>query len=190
MDPSASVEQLLHEASSGDKTAMDRLFGLVYSDLRRLADTCLRRERPDHTLQGTALVHEAYLRLCNDRPPSYQDRAHFMKLAARVMRQVLVDHARRRNVAKRSEALKVPLAEAAEPSGEKPAQMIQLDDALTALEARDQRKAQLIEMRFFSGLTAEESAGLLGLEVKEVRQQLRLAQAWLRRQLGAPAEKS
>ena len=159
---------------------------LVYADLCRLADSCLRRERPGHTLQGTALVHEAYLRLRGDNHPDYQDRAHFLKLAARVMRQVLVDHARRRNFAKRSESLKVPLVEAMETASEKPALMIQLDDALSELEKRDERKARLIEMRFFSGLTAEESAAILGMEVRDVRRELRLAQAWLKRQLDRP----
>jgi RNA polymerase sigma factor (TIGR02999 family) len=183
MDDPLSVEQLLHAASIGDKSAMDQLFSLVYADLRRLADSCLRRERPSHTLQCTALVHEAYLRLYDAAQPAYQDRSHFLKLAARVMRQVLVDHARRRNVAKRSAGMQVPFAEATEPASERPVSMIQLDDAITALEKRDERKARLIEMRFFSGLTAEETAEILGIEVREVRRELRLAQAWLKRQL-------
>jgi RNA polymerase sigma factor (TIGR02999 family) len=183
MDELSSVEQLLHAASAGDETAMDHLFPLVYADLRRLADSCLRRERPGHTLQGTALVHEAYLRLRNDHQPKYQDRAHFLRLMARVMRQVLVDHARRRNVGKRSESMKVPLAEASEAASQRPELMIELDDALTELEKRDERKARLIEMRFFSGLTAEETASILGMDVRDVRRELRLAQAWLRRQL-------
>ena len=162
---------------------MDRLFPLVYADLRRLADSCLRRERPDHTLQCTALVHEAYLRLRDGNQPEYQDRGHFMRFAVRVMRQVLVDHARRRNVQKRSASMQVPLTEANEASMEKSTLMIQLDDALTELEKRDERKARLIEMRFFSGLTAEESASILDMDVRDVRRELRLAQAWLKRQL-------
>jgi len=186
MNDKSTVQQLLHATSAGDKSAMDQLFSLVYADLRRLADSCLRRERPDHTLQCTALVHEAYLRLRDAGQPEYQDRTHFLRLAVRVMRQVLVDHARRRNVGKRLATLEVPLAEAAEPIVEKPVLMIQLDDALNALEERDERKARLIEMRFFSGLTAEESADILGMDVRDVRRELRLAQAWLRRQLDVP----
>jgi RNA polymerase sigma-70 factor (ECF subfamily) len=186
MDDLEFVEQLLNAARAGDKTAMDQLFPLVYADLRRLADSCLRRERPSHTLQGTALVHEAYLRLRGDNNPDYHDRSHFLKLAARVMRQVLVDHARKRNFVKRSESLKVPLADAIESATEKPTLMIQLDDALSELEKRDERKARLIEMRFFSGLTAEETAAILGMEVRDVRRELRLAQAWLKRQLDRP----
>jgi RNA polymerase sigma factor (TIGR02999 family) len=164
---------------------MDRLFPLVYLDLRRLADCCLRRERPDHTLQRTALVHEAYLRLRGEGRPDFQDRTHFLRLAARVMRQILVDHARRRNVGKRA-ALQVPLGEAnnAAIAVEKPTLMIQLDDALGELERRDERKARLIEMRFFTGLTAEESASILHMEVRDVRRELRLAQAWLGREMG------
>jgi RNA polymerase sigma factor (TIGR02999 family) len=163
---------------------MDRLFPLVYADLRRLAESCLRRERPDHTLQRTALVHETYLRLRNQGLPELQDQNHFLKLATRVMRQILVDHARRRNVGKRS-AAQVPLDEsdASAASIERAPWMIQLDDALSELEKRDERKARLIEMRFFSGLTAEESASRLNLDVHDVRRELRMAQAWLAREL-------
>jgi len=135
---------------------MDRLFPLVYSELRRLADSCLRRERPSHTLQRTALVHEAYLRLLGGSQPDYQDRAHFLGIAARIMRQILVDYARRRNAGKRSAALQVTLLEASAASVERPASMIELDDALADLEKHDERKARLIEMRFFGGLTADE----------------------------------
>ena len=162
---------------------MDRLFPLVYSELRRLADSCLRRERPSHTLQRTALVHEAYLRLLGGSQPDYQDRAHFLGIAARIMRQILVDCARRRNAGKRSAALQVPLLEASAASVERPASMIELDDALTDLEKHDERKARLIEMRFFGGLTADESASVLGIDVSVVRRELRLAQAWLEREL-------
>ena len=174
--------QLLHAVSSGDKAAMDRLFSMVYADLRRLAESCLRRERPGHTLPATALVHEAYLRLTGQGLPDLNDRKHFMKLATRVMRQILVDHARRKNVGKRS-APEVPLEEAGAAAIDRPEWMIRLDDALTELEKRDERKARLIEMRFFIGLTAEESAAMLEMDVRVVRRELRLAQAWLERQL-------
>jgi RNA polymerase sigma-70 factor (ECF subfamily) len=182
MDAS-SVTQLLHDVRGGDRDAMDRLFPLVYAELRRLADACLRRERPGHTLQRTALVHEAYLRLLGGSQPDYQDRAHFLGIAARIMRQILVDYARRRNAGKRSVAMQVPLLEASAASIERPASMIELDDALSDLEKHDERKARLIEMRFFGGLTAEESAEVMSLTVPVVRRELRLAQAWLEREL-------
>jgi len=169
---------------------MDRLFPLVYSELRRLADSCLRRERPGHTLQRTALVHEAYLRLLGGSQPDYHDRAHFLGIAARIMRQILVDYARRRNAGKRSAAMQVPLLEASAASIERPASMIDLDDALSDLEKQDERKARLIEMRFFGGLTAEESAEVLGITVPIVRRELRLAQAWLERELDRRASPS
>jgi RNA polymerase sigma factor (TIGR02999 family) len=185
MDTGASLDvtQLLRDVQAGDKNAMDQLFPLVYGELRRLADTCLKRERTGHTLQRTALVHEAYIRLVSGHQPDYQDRAHFMGIAARIMRQILVDHARRRNAGKRSTALQAPLVEANAASIERPASMIELDDALTDLEKFDERKARLIEMRFFGGLTAEESAQVLGLDVQAVRRELRMAQAWLGREL-------
>jgi len=183
MDPAASVTQLLQDLRAGDKTAMDRLFPLVYRELRRLADSCLRHERPGHTLQGTALVHEAYLRLSGSGQPDFQDRAQLMGIAARVMRQILVDYARRRNATKRSAAMRVTFDEFTLPSTERPAAMIDLDDALNSLEKQDERKARLIEMRFFGGLNAEESAAVLGMQVLEVRRDLRLAQAWLGREL-------
>ncbi|HEY3838591.1 MAG TPA: sigma-70 family RNA polymerase sigma factor [Bryobacteraceae bacterium] len=186
----SSVTQLLHDVRAGDKAAMDRLFPLVYSELRRLADSCLRRERAGHTLQRTALVHEAYVRLVAGSQPDYQDRAHFLGIAARIMRQILVDYARRRNAGKRSAAMQVPLIEASAASIDRPASMIELDDALSDLEKHDERKARLIEMRFFGGLTAEESAEVLELTVPVVRRELRLAQAWLERELDRRAAAS
>jgi len=185
--PAGSVTQLLHEARAGDKSAMDRLYPVIYGELRRLAGSYLRRERPDHTLQSTALVNEAYLRLCGDSTPDYQDRIHFIGVAARNMRQILVDHARHRNARKRSSAMKMPLDEAIAASNERPAAMIALDEALSDLEKYNERRARLIEMRFFGGLTAEESAEALGLTAAAVRKELRLAQAWLERELAPRA---
>ena len=184
MPDSLLVAQLLDAVQAGDKSALDRLFALVYTDLRRLAETCLRGERPGHGLQGTALVHEAYLRLRDQRLPVMQDRAHFLKLATRIMRQILVDNARHRSVRKRSAEALVSLDEAgAAATTDKPLWMVHLDDALSALEKRDKRKAKLIQLRYFSGLTAGESAALLEMEVADVRQELRVAQAWLKREL-------
>jgi RNA polymerase sigma factor (TIGR02999 family) len=189
VEVSSSVTQLLREIRAGEggcaypAAIMDQLFPLVYAELRRLADACIRRERPGHTLQATALVHEAYLRLCGGALPDYRDRAHFMGIAGRIMRQILVDYARRRNSQKRGAALQAPLDEARMASKDRPAAMIELDDALNDLEKRDERKARLIEMRFFGGLTAEESAEALHIDVAAARRELRLAQAWLEREL-------
>lgn len=180
------ITQLVEEAHAGDPSAMDRLFPVVYPELRRLAGNCLVRERPDHTLQRTALVHEIYLRLRAQALPHIHDADHFFKLATRIMRRILVDHARYRNVAKRSAALETPLEGASrsdEPATARAEWMIELDDALAELERRDERRAQLVEMRFFGGLTAEESAAILHIDVREVRRELRIAQAWLGREL-------
>src|SRR5215471_2381743 len=124
----AAVSRLIEEAHTGDNTALDRLFPIVYPELRRLAEMHIRRERPDHTLQGTALVHETYLRLRAHSLPEVQDRIHFLKLAARIMRHILVDHARRRNVGKRSAAMQVPLEDDIDAASSRPEWMIELDD--------------------------------------------------------------
>lgn len=184
MSDSQPVTQLLRRLKDGDKNALDSLVPLVYSELRRMADGCLRRERPGHTLQPTALVHEAYMRLVGQDQPDYQSRAHFYGVAAQVMRQILVDHARRRTAAKRGGGARtVPLEEAAGMVGERDDVIVALDEALSTLEKQDPEKAKLIEMRFFGGLTAEESAEVLGVPVQTVRRQLRVAQAWLQREV-------
>jgi RNA polymerase sigma-70 factor, ECF subfamily len=157
---------------------------LVYSELRKLAGYYLRQERNGHTLQPTALVHEAYFRLVGDNQPEYQNHAHFLGVAAHAMRQILIDHARTRNAAKRGGGQIVySIDECMDAPLERPSALIQVDDALQALELHDARKAQLVEMRFFGGMTAEESAEVLGLPVQKVRAELRIAQAWLRREL-------
>ncbi len=185
---------LLQEFASGDKSALDRLVPLLYPELRRLARSYMRGERPDHTLQPTALVHEAYARLVNQEQPDYRSRAHFMGVAAQVMRQILIDHARTRNAEKRGGgAANLPLElAAAVPVGE-PATILAIGEALDRLARNDSLKARLIEMRFFGGMTAEESAEVLNLSVTEVRRHLRVAQAWLQRELDqhpAPDEKT
>jgi RNA polymerase sigma factor (TIGR02999 family) len=169
---------------------MDRLFPIVYAELRRLADSCLRRERPGHTLQRTALVHEAYLRLVGQSQPDCQSRAHFLGIAARIMRQILVDHARKHKAGKRDGGARLTLDEALDIPAERDRLMIDLDDALGELARRDERRAQLIEMRFFGGLTADETSAALGLPVPEVRRELRLAQAWIEREMGRRCPKS
>ena len=178
-----SVTELLSQLRSGDKTAMDRLFPIVYAELRRLADSCLRRERPGHTLQRTALVHEAYMRLVGQSQTNCQSRTHFLSIASRVMRQILVDHARKHKAGKRDGGVRLSLDEALDIPAARDHMMIDLDDALGELARRDKLRAQLIEMRFFGGLTAEETAAALAMGVPDVRRELRLAQAWIERDL-------
>ena len=189
MISTSSITVLVHQYASGDKGALDRLLPLVYSQLRRIAQAHLRDERPGHTLQPTALVHEMYARLAGENPPDLRDRVHFLSVAAHVMRQILIDHARTKYAQKRGgRHEKLSLDEAREACMEKPVIMIRIDDALNQLARIDARKAQLVEMRFFGGLTAEESAAVLDLPVNTVRQQLRVAQAWLQRELNQECE--
>ena len=175
---------LVHEYAGGDKAALDRLLPLVYAELRRIAQKHLRDERPGHTLQPTALVHEMYARLSVQSAPDVHDRIHFLSVAAGVMRQILIDHARTKYAQKRGgRQEKLSIDEARDACIDKPAIMVRIDDALNELARHDPRKARLIEMRFFGGLTAEESAAALDLPVKVVRRDLRVAQAWLQREL-------
>jgi RNA polymerase sigma factor (TIGR02999 family) len=182
----------LREFAAGDKSALDHIIPLVYNELRRLATSQLSQERVGHTLQPTALVNEAYVKLIGQEQPDYRSRAHFLGVAGRVMRQILIDHARARNTGKRGGGeQKYSLDEAMDAAVERPAAMLAIDDALQTLERSDPAKARLIEMRFFGGLTAEESAEVLELPVEKVRAQLRVAQAWLQRELdrGAASQK-
>jgi RNA polymerase sigma factor (TIGR02999 family) len=182
--PTTSITVLVHQYASGDKGALNRLLPLVYAQLRRIAQKHLRQERPGHTLQPTALVHEMYARLAGQEPPDLRDRIHFMSVAAQVMRQILIDHARTKYAQKRGgRQEKLSLDQAQEACIEKPATMVRVDDALNQLARHDALKARLIEMRFFGGLTAEESAIVLDLPVEFVRRELRVAQAWLQREL-------
>jgi RNA polymerase sigma factor (TIGR02999 family) len=179
-----SITEFLQRFAAGDKSALDRIMPLVYTELQKVAGGYLRNERSGHTLQPTALVHEAYARLIKQEQPDYRSRAHFMGVAAQVMRQILIDHARGRNAAKRGAGeAKFALDEADEIPMDRPFMLIAIDDALDELARQDALKAKLVEMRFFGGLTAEESAEAMGLEVTEVRRHLRVAQAWLKREL-------
>jgi RNA polymerase sigma factor (TIGR02999 family) len=181
----AQITLILREFAAGDKRALDKLMPLVYAELKRLAGSQLRREREGNTLQPTALVHEAYARLVNQEQPDFHNRAHFLGVAARLMREILIDSARKRNSVKRGGGhINLSLDEALDESRERPVVMIALDEAMKALERKDSRKARLVEMRFFGGLTAEEMAEVSELSVQDVRAELRVAQAWLRRQLG------
>jgi RNA polymerase sigma factor (TIGR02999 family) len=190
MSPSITV--LVHDYANGDRSALDRLLPLVYAQLRRIAQKHLRDERPSHTLAPTALVHEMYLRLAGQTPPDLRDRVHFLSVAALVMRQILVDHARAKYADKRGgRQEKLSLDEAQSACMERPAIMVQIDDALNLLASHDAHKAKLIEMRFFGGMTAEESAAALDMPVHVVRRDLRVAQAWLQRELNRdPSEDS
>jgi RNA polymerase sigma factor (TIGR02999 family) len=177
------VTQLLVRWRGGDESAHERLMPLVYDELRRLADRYMRAERPDHTLQATALVHEAYVRLVGV-DAAWQDRAHFMSLAATMMRRVLVDHARAGRRQKRGGgAAKVSLDDVALLSPEPSAELLDLDDALTRLAAIDERKARAVELHYFGGLTYEETAEVLGISPATVDRDLRMARAWLYREV-------
>ena len=175
------VTRLLAEWANGDEQALDKLTPVVYRELRRLAASYLRKERQGHTLQPTALVHEAYLRLVDQKNPTWQNRSHFFGVAARVMRQILVDHARRRQAAKRAGA-NVPL-EAARFQVESTGDLIALDAGLTALENIDSRKSRAIELRYFGGFSMEEVAQALSVSVITARRDLRMAEAWLHREM-------
>ena len=180
------VTAILREFAAGDKSALDRLMPLVYVELRRLAGSQLRREREGGTLQPTALVHEAYVRLIDQSLPDFTNRAHFLGVAAKLMRQILIDSARKRNAAKRGGGqINLSLDEALDGAQERPIVLIALDQAIKALERKDPRKARLIEMSFFGGLSAEEMAEVSEISVADVRAELRIARAWLRRRLGA-----
>ena len=185
-DPLAPITILLGRARSGDNIALNQLLPLVYQELHRLAQSALRRDRQQHTLQPTALLHEAFLRLFGGATPEFSDRAHFLGIAARVMRQVLVDYARTRGALKRGPGLQVEFNEdlaAAQPVSD----LLEIDEALGKLGQEDPRLVTLIEMRFFAGMTAEETAEARSESVHTVRHDLRYAQARLRRLLtGAP----
>ncbi len=183
---SAEVTVLLHQWSDGDQHALDRLMPLVYDELRRVAHRRLAGERTGHTLQTTALVHEAYGRLA-EADLSWQDRAHFFALAARTMRRILVDYARSRLAEKRgggAEAVPLDQLTVELSAGGEDAEILALHDALEALERQDPRKAQVIEAHIFGGLTYEETAEALGISPATVDRDLRLAKAWLARELG------
>jgi len=178
------ITALLHQFAAGDKTALDRLVPLLYPELKKLARSYMRNEKVGHTLQPTALVHQAYTRLVRQDQPDFRSRAHFMGVAAHIMRQILIDHARTRDAEKRGGgAAKVSLASVDVAPADRPPLILAVDDALTQLTRTDPVKGQLIEMRFFGGLTAEESAEVLNIPVTDVRRHLRVAQAWLQREL-------
>jgi RNA polymerase sigma factor (TIGR02999 family) len=185
MDSSKEATRLLQDAASGDAGAVDRLLPLVYGELRDLASRHLKRERLDHTLQATALVHEAYLHLVDASTIDWQGRTHFFALAAKVVRQVLIQHARAHGAQKRGRGRRrITLAEgiAIVPSQE--VDLLDLDEALTRLAALHERQARVVELRFFGGLSVEEAAAALGVSERTVKEDWRVARAWLRSEIG------
>lgn len=183
-DSSKTVTQLLAHWSQGDEKARDALMPLVYDELRRLAASYLRRERRDHTLQATALVNEAYLRLAADDDLRWQNRNHFFGVAAEVMRRVLVDHARKHQAEKRGGELnRVPLTEAVVMSQQRPSQLLALDESLARLSVVDPQQGRIVELRVFAGLTVEEVASLLGISEATVKRDWSVAKAWLMREI-------
>jgi RNA polymerase sigma-70 factor (ECF subfamily) len=182
---SNQVTRLLLDWSTGDRAALDELMPLVYQELRKLASAYLRGERPDHTLQPTALIHEAYLRMIGHDMPQWQSRAHFFGVAARLMRQILVEHARTRHAVKRGgDRQKISLDDAPEVVVQGDAAgLLALDSALTKLAAFDERRSRILEMRAFGGMSVEETAATLGVSEATIKREMRLAQAWIRREL-------
>ena len=178
------MTRLLLAWSGGDRSALDQLLPLVEEELHRLAHRYMSRERPDHTLQTTALVNEAYVRLIDQRRVRWQNRAHFFAIAAQTMRRILIDHARRRAFDKRGGgARELQLDEAAVLTDERAAELVALDDALQALAEVDERKSRVVEMRFFGGLSVEETAEALGVSPDTVTREWRRARAFLHREI-------
>jgi RNA polymerase sigma-70 factor, ECF subfamily len=182
MSDTHEVTLLLAAWAKGDQQALDDLTPLVYRELRLLAVSYLRKERQGHTLQPTALVHEAYLRLVDQTNPSWQSRSHFFGVAARLMRQILVDHARRKQAGKRG-GLKVSLDEAVSFRQDRGRALVALDSGLTALEKLDPRKCKAVELRYFGGLSMDEIAKTLDVSTITVRRDLRMAEAWLHKEM-------
>ena len=183
-DASTQVTQLLADWSNGDLKARDRLLPLVYAELRRLAAASLRRERGDHTLQPTALVHELYLRLVEERSVDWRSRSQFFGVAAKLMRRILVDHARGRRAAKRGGGLhEVTLSRALIVSEERAPALVALDEALSRLASIDPQQARVVELRFFGGLSVEEASEVLGISTATVKREWNVARAWLAHRL-------
>ena len=177
------VSGLLQAWTAGDRGALDRLTPVVYDELRRLARGYLRRERAGHSLQTTALVNEAYMRLVDYKRMQWQNRAHFFAVSAQLMRRILVEHARRHNLKRGRDVPHVSLEAAAEVGGRRAEDLVALDDAMAALERLDRRKAQVVEMRFFGGLSVEETAEVLKVSTITVMRDWNTAKAWLYREL-------
>jgi len=189
-ESSAQISRLLAGWRQGDEEARDALIPLVYGELRRLARQRLWHQRPDHTLQSAALVNEAYLRLVQKESPQWQNRAHFFGVAAQMMRRILVDYARNRQAAKRGGgAQRITLETEFAPAHQPEVDLVALDDALNKLAALDAQQSQLIELRYFGGLSIEETAEIMGISPATVKREWATAKAWLQRELKNRTEK-
>ena len=182
---SEPISELLAKWRAGDQESFRRLVPLVYNELRRLAHNYLRKERPDHTLQSTALVHEAYLRLMKGKPLQFENRVHFFAVSAQLMRQILVEYARRRNAAKRDAGCRVTLDCADELTKGRRLDFVALDDALNGLAKLDPQQSRIVELRFFAGLSIEETAHVLGLSPATVKREWTTARVWLYREISS-----
>jgi len=183
-EPPSQVTKLLQGWRAGDRNAWDALVPLVYDELRRLAHHHLRNERPDHTLQSTALVHEAYFRLIGQDLPEWESRAHFFAIAAQLMRQILVDYARRHRASKRGSGVcLLTLDDAVALPQRKDLDVVALDDALNTLAGIDPRQSRVVELRFFAGLSLEEISGVMGIATATVQRDWTAARAWLHREI-------
>jgi RNA polymerase sigma factor (TIGR02999 family) len=186
LSQASDVTRLLGQWSDGNAGALDQLLPLIYSDLRHLASAYLRRESPGHTLQSTALVHEAFLRLVDQRDTHWKSRAHFFGIAAQMIRRILVDHARQQKAEKRGGGVMcLELDEAIAAPGKKDMDVVALDDALAKLSELDERQSQIIELRFFGGLSIEETAEVVKLSPATVKREWAMARAWLYRELSS-----
>lgn len=183
MPPDSEITILLNRINDGDGKAPEQLLPVVYQELRKLAHGYLQNERPDHTLQATALVHEAYIRMVDWENVSWQNRAHFFAVAANIMRKILVDHARQKRAQKRDFRQKLALDEAISFSSENELDLINLDEALNNLGKFDLLQSRLVELRFFGGLTIEETAHVLNISESTVKREWRFAKTWLQREL-------
>lgn len=189
-EPSIDVTQLLKQLSCGNQDVLAELIPLVYDELRRLAAYHLRQERSDHTLQATALVHEAYLHLVDQRQVDWKNRSHFFGVAAHLMRRILLMHARQHHAAKRGgKAQKISLEEAVVFTRERSADLVALDELLTRLAELDPQQARIVELRFFAGLSIEETADLLAISSATVKRDWVMAKAWLAREMGAASSR-
>jgi RNA polymerase sigma factor (TIGR02999 family) len=184
LQPSPNVvTELLGKWRAGDQEALDALVPLVYHELRKVAHRYLRHERPDHTLQSTALVHEAYLRLRKQGAQEFENRAHFFAIAAQLMRQILVDYARRRKAAKRNAGCRLTLDDTVQSLEAKTIDLIALNDALDELAKIDPRQSRVVELRFFGGLSVEETSRVLGMSPDSVKRDWATAKIWLYREI-------
>jgi RNA polymerase sigma factor (TIGR02999 family) len=180
------ITQLLQKWQEGNNEALETLMPLVYAELKRLAGSYLRRERPDHTLQSAALVNEAYLRLVDQTQTQWQNKAHFFGIAAQMMRRILADHARGHNAAKRGAGMpELELNEAVAQAQTKSVDLLDLEEALQKLEKLDAQQGKIVELRFFSGLSIEDTANVLGISPATVKRDWAAARAWLFREVGA-----